>query len=239
MLTPRLAPLSILATTVLMLSSCAELTIKQDLDPQLTEIQDLQLDLQSEWSDIEALVASIEVDVQEFSAHPLDEDTFDSPEVIDAIVTSVDDQLRDQQVTAAAETAATGADASVSAAGAEVSGLASELLESSASIAARLGDEFPDAITSVVEKAGGAALQLAKVREAAERKLAISRKNPLMTAEDNTALEAEHQELDQRLAEFEAYVDQLSTDADGLRDRVVAASQMFQAKLDEIEALQE
>ena len=226
---------SLLALPVLLAASgCATLedfTLKQSLEPQLTELQGLRAGLEEDWAGIGALVSSVEQQVATFAASPIDASAFDTPAIRNAIVEAFDAGLQEGSPMTGAMDANEELEAALAGAEDETRSSVGEFYAKSSALYDTLQVSLPAAIQSSLKNAAAAGVTAAQAKLLAEKKIAAGEQNPLMTEADQAALEEEQRALDREAESLEQLTEKIAVEAQGYSGRLSAAYAKFQAQV--------
>lgn len=237
----RLLSAAALAVALTAFSSCdllkkvgpnpEDLSLKQDLSPQLAEVDGMSAELELGWTVIDQLLADLELEVDAFASQPLDESLFNYALVMDAMVTGIDGVIVDGDLAQAYINASEPLAVAVAEADQETRDLVSGLLTSGGEIYNRLEQELPSAIAASLLGAGEMQFDLEKVSRTSEELLTLGRKNPAMTPADKEQLEDDFVSLTSKVKGLDGYKAQMTQVADGYSTRLQAALSRFSGRL--------
>ncbi len=222
--------------SALAFASCANLTLKQSLDPQLGEVQGLRSGLESRWSALEGLLSNVENDVRAFASHPIDAEALESERLVAAMTEAFDSNMVEGDAIGASMEAGLEIGEGVEGVSSESLAWANSLTESGARIMQQLYVAIPGEISAAVQEAGTAALRVGALEKVGESKLKAARGNPLMTDDDVAALEAQNVALGSELSQLEQFSEKVTVDAQGFQQRLANALQEFNAQVAKIKA---
>jgi hypothetical protein len=229
-MSPFRLPVLALALTVLA-TSCAHLTIKQELGSDLDQLRGLRSELAAEWQAVDARIDAVESDLGGFSTAPIDGIAADSPALGELIAGAVDAGVASGDPMAAWTEASGRVDASLERADAGARSTVDDFMTRGAAIHTALVVGLPAAIEQALTHAGEAALTAAEIRLIGEQKLAVARNNPLMTEAELHALEADYATVETEVAGLQALARQVAEEAEGQGGRVGAAMARFETQL--------
>jgi len=237
----RLLSTAALAVALTAFSSCdllqelrpnaEDLTLKQDLSPQLAEVDGLSDELKLQWTTVDGALADLETEVDAFASQPLDESRFNYALVMDAIVNGIDGVMVDGDLSQAYLNASEPLAAAIAEVDQETRDLVSGLLASGGMIYSRLDQELPVAIAASLEGAVAMKLDLDKVSRTSEELLSVGRDNPLMTPADKEQLEKDYVTLTSKVEGLDSYRAQMTQTADNYSSRLKAALNKFRGRL--------
>jgi hypothetical protein len=218
---------AVLAAIALPLASCANLTLKPRLTPQVQSIKGLHADLEAEWTGIGDLLTSVEGQVAAFAALPIDREALSSPLIIDAIVNVFDEGVLAGD--AASGTLAAGEQLAEGLKGVDAATRETieAFVDTGRSIRNQLRGDLPSAIESGLREAAMATAAVAETQLIAEEKLSFARKHPLMTDADQQSLKLEYATLQQELKQLTAFTDRVSLEAENYNSRLASAFDQF------------
>jgi hypothetical protein len=219
-----------LALTVLA-TSCAHLTIKQELGSDVDQLRGLRSGLAAEWQAVDTLIDGVEGDLAGFSTEPIDSLAADSPALGELIAGAVDAGVASGDPMAAWTEASGRVDASLERADAGARSTVEDFMTRGAAIHTALVVGLPAAIEQALTDAGAAALTAAEIRLIGEQKLAVARNNPLMTEAEVQALEADYATVETEVAGLQALAQQVAEEAERQGGRVGAALARFETQL--------
>jgi len=237
MSTHRLLSVAALAVALSALSSCdllpskEDLTLKQDLAPQLAEVDGMSDEVKQDWAKIDELLASLETEVDAFASQPLDESRFNYALVMDAVVKGLDTVLVDGDLAGAYISASEPLATALAGADQETRELVTSLLDSGGRIYGRLEQELPTAIKASLEGAGAMELNLAKVSRTSEQLLSAGLGNPLMTAADKELLQSDYNTLTSKVEGLGSFKAQMTQTAESYYSRIEAVLSRFTVSL--------
>jgi len=218
------------------LSACADLTIKQDLDPQLSEVQAIRADLEAAWNGVGKLVTDTESQLQAFTSQPIAPEVSESPEAVDAIVEAMDAKLAEGELPSSAEASAP-LDEKLGTVSDETRAWADGYVSSGLALLSQLKNGLPTLIQSGAKQAASAAVEIARIRTVSQNKRAVARDNPLMTDEDRAELEAEYAALESEADQLDALAERIGREAQDYGARVRTALDALNGKLDALKEL--
>lgn len=220
-------------TAALFLTSCAGLTLKQDLDGEVRELQTMRTDLESSWSDIENRIENIEREVQNFGPSNTQIQSASYYEAVGEHLLAQDTEVI---VEAGVQTAAhVDSGAAYEALYEAADSGAREEMDSMRAEGERILSELRSGLTSDLKELTGEASEIAArtaiIREKADKLRPIADKNPLMTSADRDTFDQNDRQIDTEIQNLMNLVDQITQQSAGMTGRINSALSRFEGKL--------